>query len=207
MLRIYIQSQITGVLAQGVRDWWSRSTAPIAPGGAGGGVASSGNMIASFAKGSTGIMGESGPEAIMPLTRLPGGDLGVKVIMSANAKGNVYESPSLSAYSNQVVDNPTFFSFAHGRGIMGEAGPEAIMPLTRLPGGDLGVKSVPDKTTPVSMSVHIHEAPGTQTRTEMSEDGTNLNIIIEQVEQAMTGRMDRGTGMAPFMDSRYARTY
>lgn len=59
----------------------------------------------------------------------------------ANAKGNVYDSPSLSAYSNQIVSKPTLFAFAKGAGIMGEAGPEAIMPLSRGPDGRLGVKT------------------------------------------------------------------
>ena len=124
------------------------------------------------------------------------------------AQGGVFNSPNLSAHSNSVVDSPTLFSFAQGRGLMGEAGPEAIMPLTRLPGGDLGVKAKSGNgESKRPMEIHIHEAPGTQTRTEESEDGTRLDVIIEQVEQAMTGRMGRGTGLAPFMDSRYARTY
>ncbi|HAT3951846.1 TPA: phage tail tape measure protein [Kluyvera ascorbata] len=60
-----------------------------------------------------------------------------------NAKGGVYDSPSLSAFSNGIVRNPTMFAFAKGgAGIMGEAGPEAIMPLTRAPDGSLGVRSV-----------------------------------------------------------------
>ncbi|WP_459579158.1 phage tail tape measure protein, partial [Enterobacter asburiae] len=50
-----------------------------------------------------------------------------------NAKGNVYDSPSLSAYSNGVFQTPQLFAFAKGAGIFGEAGPEAIMPLTRAP--------------------------------------------------------------------------
>ena len=57
-----------------------------------------------------------------------------------NAKGNVYDSPSLSRYRNQVVDKPTLFAFARGAGLMGEAGPEAIMPLTRTRSGNLGVR-------------------------------------------------------------------
>ncbi|HAV1627929.1 TPA: phage tail tape measure protein [Enterobacter hormaechei subsp. steigerwaltii] len=59
-----------------------------------------------------------------------------------NAKGGVYSSSDLSAYSGQVVDNPTFFAFAKGAGVMGEAGPEAIMPLTRASDGSLGVRAV-----------------------------------------------------------------
>ena len=60
-----------------------------------------------------------------------------------SAKGNVISSPALSAYSNSIVAKPTLFPFAKGGsfrlGLMGEAGPEAIMPLRRGPGGRLGV--------------------------------------------------------------------
>lgn len=59
-----------------------------------------------------------------------------------NAKGGVYASESLSAYSNSVVNTPTYFAFAKGAGLMGEAGPEAIMPLTRSADGSLGVRMV-----------------------------------------------------------------
>lgn len=50
----------------------------------------------------------------------------------ANAKGGVYTSANLSAYSNTIVDTPTYFAFAKGAGLMGEAGPEAIIMLLAL---------------------------------------------------------------------------
>ncbi|MBF8703012.1 phage tail tape measure protein [Pseudomonas putida] len=57
----------------------------------------------------------------------------------ANAKGGVYDSPSLSTYSGGVYDSPQMFAFAKGAGIFAEAGPEAILPLHRGPDGSLGV--------------------------------------------------------------------
>ena len=67
--------------------------------------------------------------------------------VSFSAHGNVFSAPGLSAHSNTIVDEPTFFgydrhftAFASGAGLMGEAGPEAVMPLSRMSGGDLGVK-------------------------------------------------------------------
>ena len=58
------------------------------------------------------------------------------------AKGGVFaSSPSLSQYSNQVHSSPKLFAFAKGAGVFGEAGPEAIMPLTRGPDGNLGVRA------------------------------------------------------------------
>ncbi|MGS4661338.1 phage tail tape measure protein [Citrobacter farmeri] len=59
-----------------------------------------------------------------------------------NAKGGAYASESLSTYSNSIVSTPTYFAFAKGAGLMGEAGPEAIMPLTRSADGSLGVRMV-----------------------------------------------------------------
>ncbi len=46
------------------------------------------------------------------------------------------------SFTNQIVSNPTLFRFAKGAkmGEMGEAGPEAIMPLKRGPNGSLGVQ-------------------------------------------------------------------
>lgn len=62
--------------------------------------------------------------------------------LTLNAKGGVYESTDLSAFSGNIVSSPTMFAFAKGAGLMGEAGPEAIMPLTRTGDGSLGVRMV-----------------------------------------------------------------
>ncbi|HCT4953484.1 TPA: phage tail tape measure protein [Citrobacter freundii] len=63
---------------------------------------------------------------------------------SFNEKGGVYDSPSLSAYSNGIYDSPTLFAFAKGAGVFGEAGPEAIMPLAKTTDGTLGVRALGD---------------------------------------------------------------
>ncbi len=62
--------------------------------------------------------------------------------LTLNAKGGVYQSHDLSQYSGSVVSSPTLFAFAKGAGLMGEAGPEAIMPLTRAADGSLGVRAI-----------------------------------------------------------------
>lgn len=81
--------------------------------------------------------------------------------VTASAKGNVFDGSGLrafargaafpaiaafaagGAFTNQVVASPTLFQFGKGGqlGVMGEAGPEAIMPLERGPGGRLGVRN------------------------------------------------------------------
>ena len=61
---------------------------------------------------------------------------------STNAKGNVYAQNGIVPFAKGgVVDKPTLFPFAKGAGLMGEAGPEAIMPLKRSQDGRLGVEA------------------------------------------------------------------
>lgn len=61
--------------------------------------------------------------------------------MLPSANGNVFSRGSLVPYANGgVVGGPTYFPMAGGKtGLMGEAGPEAIMPLKRGKNGKLGV--------------------------------------------------------------------
>ncbi|EAA7166252.1 phage tail tape measure protein [Salmonella enterica] len=61
-----------------------------------------------------------------------------------NANGGVYDSPSLSSFSNGIYNTPTLFAFAKGAGVFAEAGPEAIMPLSRTADGVLGVRALRD---------------------------------------------------------------
>lgn len=76
--------------------------------------------------------------------------------LQLNAKGGAYASASLSAYNNSIVRSPTYFAFAKGAGLMGEAGPEAIMPLTRSADGSLGVRVTGAQTSPAgSGEIHI----------------------------------------------------
>lgn len=74
-----------------------------------------------------GLMGEAGPEAILPLQRLADGALGVRASVQAFAAGG-------------VLPQSAFFPLSGGRlGLAGEEGPEAILPLKRGADGKLGV--------------------------------------------------------------------
>ncbi|HAN4739970.1 TPA: phage tail tape measure protein [Escherichia coli] len=88
--------------------------------------------------------------------------------LSFNACGGVYQSADLSRYSGTVVNRPTFFAFAKGAGVMGEAGPEAILPLRRGADGKLGVVAA------TCGSGMVMFAP--QYNIEINNDGTNGQI-------------------------------
>jgi lambda family phage tail tape measure protein len=56
------------------------------------------------------------------------------------ANGGVFAQNGIQKFARGgIVDRPTMFPFANGTGLMGEAGPEAIMPLRRGRDGRLGV--------------------------------------------------------------------
>lgn len=98
-----------------------------------------------------------------------------------NAKGGVYESADLSRFSNGIVSSPTLFAFAKGAGLMGEAGPEAIMPLTRASDGSLGVRMVNESLHAVSGRAGSSLPPIHQ---EIHVSGNGDAALIQAMEQA-----------------------
>jgi phage-related minor tail protein len=72
--------------------------------------------------------------ALKPLGNLLGG-------LFANARGNVISAGRVTPFaSGGVVNSPVLFPLRGGTGLMGEAGPEAILPLSRGRDGKLGVR-------------------------------------------------------------------
>ena len=104
---------------------------------------------------------------------------------SPYANGGVFQnSPSLSAYSGSVVNSPTPFLFAAGAGVMGEAGPEAILPLRRGPDGKLGVASGGGGGATVSLSIAIDNS-GNATQ-QSSSDSNALAVQFADRMKAMS---------------------
>lgn len=130
-----------------------------------------------------------------------GGNAGQGIqIRERSAKGNVYDSPSLSMYRNQVLASPTLFAFARGGvpggnvGLMGEAGPEAIMPLTRGPDGNLGVRA--HGAGGGHVEVHIHNNSGAEVeQTRRTEGGKEIiEVFIKQAVSAVAGQLATDSG-------------
>lgn len=94
-----------------------------------------------------------------------------------------------AAFTNSVVSKPTAFGMAGGQtGVMGEAGPEAIMPLTRTAGGQLGVRAISGGGSgggsvynfPVAVSVQTQGNGGAAS----TEDTSQLGKGIQQAAKA-----------------------
>lgn len=133
------------------------------------------------------------------------GGLSGGTAVKANAAGGVYSGPGISAYSGTVVDRPTFFPFAKGVGLMGEAGEEAILPLDRDGSGRLGVRASGGGGRDVTVNV-INNANGTKaTATERSNGNSRIiDVMIETVEGAIAGNIAQGRGpMADAMSNTY----
>lgn len=123
-------------------------------------------------------------------------------VANANAGGsNVHASPNVQnamggAWNNGVqfyakggvFDSPTMFQHSNGLGVLGESGPEAVLPLTRK-GGKLGVGA-----TPVTVNI-INNSGAEVTKTE--SQGPNGERILEVLIASKTreifanGTMDK----------------
>lgn len=119
-----------------------------------------------------------------------------------NAHGNVFSGGNLSAYSGSIVSSPTFFgydshlrAFASGAGLMGEAGPEAILPLKRTSSGDLGVRT-DGFGGGSNVSVNIINASGEEvTQRTKTDNYGNKSIDVMIGDAAAKQAMTQGTGM------------
>jgi len=119
-----------------------------------------------------------------------GSAVGDFVVSLFNEKGNAFSGGSqLTAYAKGgVVSSPTLFPMSSGTGMMGEAGPEAIVPLTRTSGGDLGVKA---QSPVVNVSVINNSSAEVTTATD---DEGNIQFIIDTVTNSIASGIARGTG-------------
>jgi TP901 family phage tail tape measure protein len=122
-------------------------------------------------------------------------------------------------FSNSIVSSPTLFKFADGgttrTGLMGEAGPEAIMPLKRGSDGSLGVQATglreamgrppggANGSTVLNMSFQSTTINGTEyvsrdqleaamaaTRRQAAKEGANrgMNMTLDKIQNSPSTR-------------------
>ncbi|KKM70118.1 hypothetical protein LCGC14_1443910, partial [marine sediment metagenome] len=86
-----------------------------------------------------------------------------------------------------IVNTPTIFPLARGAGLMGEAGPEAILPLTRTRGGDLGVNA---EGMGGGLVVNITNNTDADVNVNQGNDGESLDVTIDNImaQKIVNGR-------------------
>jgi lambda family phage tail tape measure protein len=113
---------------------------------------------------------------IAPLLKGVGGIFGLTF-----ANGGVFAQNGIQKFARGgIVDKPTMFPFAKGTGLMGEAGPEAIMPLRRGRDGRLGVEAAGGGGG-VNVTVNV-DATGTRAQGDEGRAGQFARAISEAVK-------------------------
>ena len=109
---------------------------------------------------------------------------------AAFGAGGVQKFARGGTFTNQIVTEPTLFKFAQGTGLMGEAGPEAIMPLTRDSQGNLGVRNN-DGGGSGKVDIVINNMTGQpveQTQTVDSRGNRRVEVTIGEINAGELAR-------------------
>jgi len=114
--------------------------------------------------------------------------------LELNAKGNVYSSPGLSAYSGTVVNKPTIFPFARGAGLMGEAGYEGIFPLKRGRDGKLGVSAEGVGGTNVYINIQESSSRGGEVEERQTGDESFITVFVDRIKSGIASDIRNGRG-------------
>ena len=113
------------------------------------------------------------------------------------AKGGAFGKNGIVPFAyGGIVNKPTLFQFANGgtaaTGLLGEAGPEAILPLRRGPSGRLGVET---SGAASSMNVTVNvDASGTKAEGDGGR-AEQLGRVVSQAVQAELIKQKRPGGL------------
>jgi TP901 family phage tail tape measure protein/lambda family phage tail tape measure protein len=140
--------------------------------------------------------------ALNPYSASNVGSTGMFTGPKPSANGNVFASSDLSRYSSTIVSSPTLFKFAQGgafrQGLMGEAGPEAIMPLTRGADGKLGVQSSGGSAPAITVNVINQSGQQLSAKTQGAPqfDGESwvLGVVVSAASTNPSFRSAMGIG-------------
>lgn len=130
-----------------------------------------------------------------------GGGAGSGLFGSAN--GNVFSGGNVIPFARGgVVTRPTLFPMANGTGLMGEAGPEAVMPLKRGPGGRLGVEVNNGNRDAQALAMTVHVVVNDEKFSAYVEDGAG-RVVARSTPQIVGAAVAQSNAQAPGSVSRY----
>lgn len=149
-----------------------------------------GNIFSSAISGFTG-----GAGAVTGYTYGAGGYYGAGPF-TASANGNIFLGGNVVPFARGgVVGSPTFFPMANGgTGLMGEAGPEAIMPLRRDASGRLGVAAQGGGGNSMSFNISI-DARGADAGVEQ-RIRVGMAMAVQEAQRQFAANINRGGSAA-----------
>lgn len=142
------------------------------------------NGIVSFVSGMFGGGGWSAPGV------QPSGAITTPVSTPGPVVGTPLPFAKGGTFTNSIVDSPTLFKFAKGTGLMGEAGPEAIMPLKRDKNGSLGVVAQ-NSGGGTKVDVVVNNYSNAQAETRETTDSQGNRKIEVVIGEMVSGEMSR----------------
>ena len=99
------------------------------------------------------------------------------------AKGGAWQNGLQTFAKGGVVTQPTLFNHKTGKGLMGEAGPEAIVPLKRDKDGNLGISMNGNAGNSYSSTIVINA----QTGTAQVKSDTNYSALAKRLDEQIRG--------------------
>jgi len=159
------------------------------------GAKSAGEALAGLAQRLADMLANSAFDAIFGKGGIGGGIWDGIAKWLGFADGGVFAGGRLTAFADGgIVTSPTMFGMPDGLGLMGEAGPEAIMPLTRGPGGRLGVQAMGGGQT---VRIVVEEGNMFASRVEAISDGRAIEVVRQydaEIAPVSRGRAAREVG-------------
>jgi tape measure domain-containing protein len=126
-----------------------------------------------------------------PLAAVGNVNTDVSGFFAPSANGNAFGANGIIPFAKGgIVNSPTLFPFAKGIGLMGEAGPEAILPLSRGPGGKLGVMASGgggDVNVVVNVDAKGSSVEGDQLQAKALGNAISAAVQSELVKQKRPG--------------------
>lgn len=135
--------------------------------------------IANLFGGLTSIFGGT-----QPISQVGAGTPGSPLFgpVQPSAYGNVFYGGNVIPFARGgIVTRPTVFPMANGAGLMGEAGPEAVMPLMRGPGGKLGVSAAP-----VKIEINNYDGGNTEVKQSNRSGPDGETVVLDIVKKGFS---------------------
>lgn len=126
-----------------------------------------------------------------------------------NANGNAFDGGNVIPFARGgIVTRPTLFPMANGMGLMGEAGPEAVMPLRRGTDGRLGVQAANNNRPTVIQQRIVINSYNAEVEQTTNDDSGDFELTVRGLsrDENASGRMNsinrQKYGLSPRLKAR-----